>query len=193
MPKAPLPAMWCADEMQPHPALATARLHPPRAHASFVNACARAASQRRRWTGVSAPQVKDPDSALWFMFYEGVAPDGARSVGLAASQDGRGGWATVGSEPVLAPADADAWDSGSVGAPCAVAMSAGRWRLYYSGRRVAAAAAGGGADEPGCWKGVGLALSPEGITLAAAARDGGEGLRFRRRTGPRAAPGAAGS
>jgi hypothetical protein len=124
-------------------------------------------------------QVKDPDSKRWLMFYEGVAVDGARSICLATSADGARDWQPC-DQPVLAPsADASAWDAGSVGAPCAVAMSAGRWRLYYAGK---AGAAGG-------WGGIGLALSPEGQQLAAA---GKAGVQFKRRTGRKAAAEEAG-
>ena len=44
------------------------------------------------------------------------------------------------------------WDSGSVGAPCAVSMAGGSWRLYYSGRQQSAA---------GAWNGIGMALNTD--------------------------------
>lgn len=36
--------------------------------------------------------VKDGDLQRYLMFYEAVAADGTRSIGLAASQDGISGW-----------------------------------------------------------------------------------------------------
>jgi hypothetical protein len=112
-------------------------------------------------------QVRDPDTLQFLMFYEAVAADGSRSIGLATSQDGRRGWQRY-SEPVLTPsAQENAWDAGSVGAPCAVPMSAGKWRLYYAGRE----------QQEGSWGGIGVALGgPEDGTL------GGQ-LAFKRRTG----------
>lgn len=94
--------------------------------------------------------VKDIDTKKYFMFYEGVAADGRRSIGVAVSDDGIGGWKRH-SEPILeASNESGAWDCGSVGTPWAVSMAQGRWRLYYSGRA-----------EPtnGAWRGIGLALS----------------------------------
>ena len=37
--------------------------------------------------------------------------------------------------------EARAWDCGGVGAPCGIAMAAGRWRLYYTGEHLVAAGA----------------------------------------------------
>lgn len=74
------------------------------------------------------------DSRQYLMFYEAVAADGGRSIGLAVSKDGLSGWKRY-DKPVMQPsAEEGSWDSGSMGAPCAVSMSAGRWRLYYGGR-----------------------------------------------------------
>jgi hypothetical protein len=106
------------------------------------------------------------------MFYEAVAADGTRSIGVATSPDGRGKWARA-AAPLLAPSgEPGAWDAGGVGAPCAVPMAAGRWRLYYAGKH---------APGPGSWEGAGLALS----------QGGGDPLAqpFKRRTGA-AGPGA---
>jgi hypothetical protein len=56
--------------------------------------------------------------------------------------------------PLLEPsADASAWDSGGVGAPCAVPMAAGAYRLYYAGR---------GRGDAAPWQGIGLALTRKG-------------------------------
>ncbi len=86
------------------------------------------------------------------MFYEGVGEDGRSSIGLAVSDDGSSGWRRC-PQPILqAAADKDAWDAGSVGSPCAVAMAYGKWRLYYSGRSQAG---------PGQWEGIGLALTAD--------------------------------
>lgn len=76
--------------------------------------------------------VKDFDSRQYFMFYEGFAADGRRSIGVAVSEDGLGGWKRH-SKPILMGGAAGAWDEAEVGAPCAVSMAQGRWRLYYSG------------------------------------------------------------
>lgn len=117
----------------------------------------------------AASQVRDPDSKTFLMFYEAVAEDGSRSVGLATSEDGRGGWVRA-SQPVLtaAPGGSGAWDGGSVGSPCAVPMAAGRWRVYYAGRE----------RQAGPWRGIGLALG----TLERSA-EGQFQLVLRRRTG----------
>ena len=117
------------------------------------------------------------------MFYEGIAEDGRRSIGLAISDDGIKNWRRQ-AEPVLTGADfntdhsenesesssssnsdSQRWDSGSVGTPCAVSMAKGKWRLYYSGRKL---------PTSGPWEGIGLALSED---------DGSQGgvLKFKRR------------
>mgnify|MGYP001810544267 CR=1 FL=1 len=113
------------------------------------------------------PQVPDPDTRQFLMFYEAVAADGSRSIGLATSQDGRGSWQRQ-PAPLLTPSQLqEAWDGGSVGAPCAVPMSAGRWRLYYAGR----------GQHVGPWEGIGVALGGReegGLTGP---------MAFKRRTG----------
>ncbi|MEW5306690.1 MAG: hypothetical protein WDW36_009139 [Sanguina aurantia] len=98
--------------------------------------------------------VKDMDTRQYLMFYEAVAADGGRSIGLAVSKDGLSGWKRH-DKPVLQPTaeETGSWDSGSMGAPCVVSMSAGRWRLYYGGRA---------GRETGPWDGIGLALNVEG-------------------------------
>ena len=112
-------------------------------------------------------QVRDVDSKRYLMFYEGVAADGTRSIGMATSKDGRS-WQRC-PEPVLQPnPEAGAWDAGGVGAPSAVSMSAGRWRLYYAGR----------AETHGAWEGIGLALS---VVETGSGGVAGQGLSFRRR------------
>ena len=59
------------------------------------------------------------------MFYEGVARDGRRSIGVAVSRDGQTGW-TRHPQPILGPSEqAGSWDGASVGAPCAVPMAGG--------------------------------------------------------------------
>jgi hypothetical protein len=115
-------------------------------------------------------QVRDPDSRQFLMFYEAVSADGSRSIGLATSSDGRSNWRRC-PQPILQPSDAaDAWDAGGVGAPCAVAMSEGKWRLYYAGRQ----------QQQGPWEGIGVALGGPGDGAAAA---GGVALIFKRRMG----------
>jgi predicted GH43/DUF377 family glycosyl hydrolase len=95
--------------------------------------------------------VRDIDSKKFFMFYEAVAKNGQRSIGLAISDNGLTGWKRH-EEPVLKPNDevGNAWDGGSVGTPWAVSMAEGKWRLYYSGRPV---------GNDGAWTGIGVALS----------------------------------
>ena len=61
----------------------------------------------------------------WVMFYEAVAPDNRRSISMAVSGDGRGGWRRLG-RPILEAGPQGAWDGGGVGAPCPVSM-AGRY------------------------------------------------------------------
>ena len=83
------------------------------------------------------------------MFYEAFDGAGNRSIGFAQSPDGLSDW-TRHPEPVLqASAHEDAWDDGEVGAPYAVSMAAGKWRLYYAGKRAGDSA----------WSGIGVALS----------------------------------
>lgn len=96
--------------------------------------------------------IRDIDTKKYFMFYEGVARDNARSIGLAVSEDGIRGWRRH-SRSLLKPEDSDAsWDGGSVGTPWAVSMAQGKWRLYYSGR----------SGKEGAWEGIGLALGESG-------------------------------
>ena len=90
-------------------------------------------------------QVRDVENRQYLMFYEAVAEDNMRSIGLAVSKDGLKDWKRC-PRPILTAATAAAaagagtsgsmavWDSGSIGAPCAVSMSAGSWRLYYAAR-----------------------------------------------------------
>ena len=56
------------------------------------------------------------------MFYEAVAADDSRSISVAVSKDGISGWKRLG-RPILGPQRGSAWDSGDVGAPCAVPMA----------------------------------------------------------------------
>ncbi len=115
--------------------------------------------------------TRDPDTGRYLLFYEAVAPDSSRTIGLAVSKDGLSGWERL-DTPVLAPSEEEgAWDAGAVGAPCAVCMSGGRWRLYYGGR----------CGSEGPWGGIGLALS-----VVDATRDGVP-LQFKRRTGTKPA------
>jgi hypothetical protein len=116
--------------------------------------------------------VRDPDSKQFLMFYEAVAADGTRSIGLATSPDGKSNWQRR-PQPVLAPptAAAGAWDAGGVGSPCAVPMSGGRWRLYYAGRSA----------QHGAWEGIGVALGAPPARDAAGG--GGVQLAFKRRAG----------
>ena len=59
----------------------------------------------------------------YVMFYEGVAKDGTRSIGVAVSRDGQDTW-TRHPHPILSPSSQPgAWDGASVGAPCAVPMA----------------------------------------------------------------------
>ena len=100
--------------------------------------------------GAACPQVVyDPAGKQFLMFYEGVSVHGQRSIGLAMSRDGLTGWQSC-QDPVLSPSEGG-WDMGSVGAPCALPMAKGRWRLYYSGSAASALATS--------WEGIGLALS----------------------------------
>jgi hypothetical protein len=99
-------------------------------------------------------QVRDVDNRQYVMFYEAVAADNSRSIGMAVSKEGMIGWQRCPSPVLRAPEGDDCWDSGAVGQPCAVSMSKGRWRLYYAGRQ---------AREAGPFEGIGVALSaPEG-------------------------------
>ena len=88
----------------------------------------------------------------WLMFYEGVGEDGTTAIGLAVSDNGRCSWRRCPRPLLEAAVDGDAWDAGCVGAPCAVAMAYGKWRLYY---------AGSSHKGPGRWQGIGLALTAD--------------------------------
>lgn len=74
----------------------------------------------------------------YLMFYEGVAPDGHRSIGLAVSGDGLR-WARQpgpeddGSVFAHAPSGSGRWDAFAVGTPCVVPMPDGTLRMYYVG------------------------------------------------------------
>lgn len=119
--------------------------------------------------------VRDLDSLKYFMFYEAVAADGSRSIGLAVSDDGLRNWRRS-PEPVLSAStgDSEAWDSGAVGTPWAVSMAKGRWRLYYAGRKELSA---------GAWEGIGLALSEDGATTS-----DGAPIKFKRRSSSKPEP-----
>lgn len=62
------------------------------------------------------------------MFYEAVAEDDTRSIGMAVSPTGLDEWECL-PEPVLQPGTSEAsgnpmaWDAQGVGAPCALAMA----------------------------------------------------------------------
>lgn len=85
------------------------------------------------------------------MFYEALDDAGNRSIGFAQSPDGLKDWVRH-PEPILQMSEEEgAWDAGGVGAPYAVSMAAGKWRLYYAGRRAGESA----------WSGIGVALSAE--------------------------------
>eukprot|EP00884_Botryococcus_braunii_P011639 jgi/Botrbrau1/20476/Bobra.145_2s0036.1 len=98
--------------------------------------------------------VKDSRLRLYVMFYEGVAGDGSRGIGLAVSKDGLHDWQRF-EAPVLEASPAG-WDSGSVGLPCSLPMAGGKWRLYYAGREARSA---------GHWNGIGLAVGDDGAPL----------------------------
>eukprot|EP00873_Tetraselmis_striata_P025374 jgi/Tetstr1/445638/TSEL_003443.t1 len=115
--------------------------------------------------GAAARHVVRNRDGDFVMFYEAVAKDDTRSIGMAISKNGLDKWTAVGG-PVLAPSGvAGAWDGGSVGTPRAVPM-ADSWRLYYAGR----------AEGEAAWTGIGMALSEEG-----GAKVSGMAASFRRR------------
>ena len=105
-----------------------------------------------------AIQTRDVDNRQYVMLYEAVATDNSRNIGMAVSKDGMTGWQRC-PNPVLqagsSAGGAGCWDSGAVGQPCAVSMSKGRWRLYYSGRPSAT----------GAFEGFGCAVSVEGGSM----------------------------
>ena len=111
--------------------------------------------------------VRDIDTKQYFMFYEAVAEDDSRSIGMAVSPDGLRSWKRHPTPVLAASGEEGVWDNGGVGTPWAVSMAAGKWRLYYSGR---------GEKSGGPWQGIGLALSEDGVVTA-----GGAPAQFRRR------------
>ena len=133
--------------------------------------------------------VFDSSTKQYVMFYEGVARDDSRSIGVAVSTDGLRGWKRVSDGPVLSASESSSssssWDDGGVGAPCVVPMAGGKWRLYYSGRAKGSA--------PGAWCGVGLALmvdddesdenSSSSCSPSKKPAAGLAGARWRRRSG----------
>lgn len=86
--------------------------------------------------------VRDVDNRQYLLFYEAVARDGGRCIGLAVSKDGMRDWKRCPSPVLEASGVEGAWDAARVGAPCAVSMSGGRWRLYYCGKATAGEGAG---------------------------------------------------
>ncbi|KAL0055171.1 hypothetical protein WJX82_008147 [Trebouxia sp. C0006] len=93
--------------------------------------------------------VRDLDTKKFVMWYEGVAEDNSRSIGMAVSNDGISGWKRWDRPVLTCSDDPEAWDRGSVGTPCPVSMAGGSWRLYYSGRQ----------GSSGAWTGIGMALT----------------------------------
>ncbi|DBA88789.1 TPA: hypothetical protein ACH3X1_004204 [Trebouxia sp. C0004] len=93
--------------------------------------------------------VRDLDTKKFVMWYEGVAEDKSRSIGMAVSNDGISGWKRWDRPVLTCSNDPEAWDRGSVGTPCPVSMAGGSWRLYYSGRQ----------GSSGAWTGIGMALT----------------------------------
>eukprot|EP00798_Chlamydomonas_sp_ICE-L_P005904 gene5904-33475_t len=73
--------------------------------------------------GVASRHVQDIENRQYVMYYEAVGVNNVRSLGMAVSKDGLKSWKRC-PYPIFS-ADADSWDSGSVGAPCPVSMSAG--------------------------------------------------------------------
>ncbi len=65
------------------------------------------------------------------MFYEAVAENDTRSIGVAVSKDGLKNWTCL-DAPVLTASANASWDSGAVGAPCAVSME-GEGFAYFCG------------------------------------------------------------
>ena len=140
--------------------------------------------------------VFDAATKQYVMFYEAVARDDSRSIGVAVSKDGLRGWRRVSDKPVLeasssnsnsnsnpnpnsssSSAPSSAWDDGGVGAPCVVPMAGGKWRLYYAGKAKGSA--------PGAWCGVGLAVMVDKEDENGGAKPSG-GLadaKWRRRSG----------
>lgn len=115
--------------------------------------------------GAATRHVIRHDGRYW-MFYEGVGPDGYRSMGLAVSDDAVRWSRQPGPEPdgsvfARAPSGSGRWDAFAVGTPCVVAMDDGTWRMYYIGSNEAP---GGFADELGLKHQIGLAVSDGDLT-----------------------------
>ena len=58
----------------------------------------------------------------WIMFYEAVAADNKRSIGMAVSKDGVRDWQRLG-RPVLEAGQPGSWDAGGVCSPSVVLMA----------------------------------------------------------------------
>lgn len=110
--------------------------------------------------GVGTRHVLAIDGA-WWMFYEGVAADGHRAIGLARSTDGRHWTRQPGHEAngaifSHAPRGSGRWDAFAVGTPCVVPLPDGGYHLYYVGANETPA---GFADELGMIQQIGCAHS----------------------------------
>lgn len=81
--------------------------------------------------GAAHPHVIRTDRDAWLMYYEARDAEGRRAIAAATSEDGTK-WHRAG-VVLEASSESGAWDAGGVGAPCAVPMAAGKWRLYYAG------------------------------------------------------------
>jgi len=69
------------------------------------------------------------------MFYIGFRDEHHARIGLARSRDGISGWERHPANPIIVPGVADdAWDRDAVYKPYAL-FHAGRWMLWYNGRR----------------------------------------------------------
>ncbi|XAR55882.1 hypothetical protein NMG60_11036115 [Bertholletia excelsa] len=84
---------------------------------------------------MNARVARNKRDGKYLMVYEGVASDGRRSIGLAASVDGLKEWMRYEGDAVLKPSEEDRWDDRGVGSPCLVQMDGAEdeWRLYYRG------------------------------------------------------------
>jgi predicted GH43/DUF377 family glycosyl hydrolase len=71
----------------------------------------------------------------WYvMFYIGFGDEDHAQIGIARSRDGMHDWERHPGNPVIGPGDDEAWDSEATYKPFAL-FDAGRWLLWYNGRR----------------------------------------------------------
>ena len=148
----PESATWPTRTLEPFPGLAVRPWTPPAAPLTLAAGEVVWDDRSRRdfvlVTDEEKREVRPGDRRVgYFTGYAG--PDLERGI-CRAAQTGGGPWQRVPAEPVLR--GGLGWDNGGVAAG-SVLRVAGGYRMYFSGR-----------DPSGCWRGVGIADSDDGVS-----------------------------